>query len=205
MCFSKPPDPSAELRRQEAERQARVAEGTQRIDATFAPFNDDFYNARKQAEMDYYLPQVEDQYKKSYQDAVARLANSGNLTSTAGASLLGDINKQYELSKQGVLDQAAASGLRLKSDMSQNRARLIELLSGGSSIGSVADSAAAMAQANLAPATYSPLGNLFAGIGNTIAMSNLANAVNAPAKQYDAPGLATGNKAGSKSVVTYGG
>lgn len=199
MCSSDPPDPSAELRRQEAERQAKVAQGTQRIDEIFSGFNDGFYDARKQAEMDYYLPQVDDQYKQSYADAVARLANSGNLTSTAGADLLGRINKQYELSKQGVLDRAASSALGLKSTMAGNRANLISQLSSGSDIESVASNASAIAQAQNATPAYSPLGDLFSGITANIANSMLAKAITGP-QQGVGPGVQT---TGKKSAVTY--
>jgi hypothetical protein len=197
MCTSKPPDPSAELRRQEAERQARVAQGTQKIDAMFAGFDDGFYNQRQQAQMDYYLPQLEDQYHQSYKDATARLANSGNLTSSAGADLLGRINKQYELSKQSALDNAtnAASGMR--SQLASDRANLISMLNGGSSMESVASSAAAKQQAMHAQPAYSPLGDLFGGITAQIGNSMLANALTTPQSgaQKAAPGMAVGSNA----------
>ena len=45
MCTSKPPkDNSAQIaRQQEAERQARIAEGQTAIDTSFGNFNDDFF------------------------------------------------------------------------------------------------------------------------------------------------------------------
>jgi len=201
MCTSRPPDPSKELRRQEAERQARVAQGTALVDKQFAGFNDDWHNQRKQAEIDYYLPNVDEQYRRTYQDAVFRLANTGGLTSTAGADLLGRINKQYELGKQQVLDRATASALGLKSDMSRNRADLIRMLEGGSSVASVGDSAAAMAQARNAAPSYSPLGDLFAGITGSIANTMLANAINPAKNEVAAPGMP---KRAGGSVYTIG-
>jgi len=204
MCDKSPPDPSAELRRQEAERQANVAAGTKRIDEIFGGFNDDFYNQRQQAQMDYHLPQVEDQYKQSYQNAMYRLANSGNLTSSSGADLLGQVNKQYELSKQGVLDNAtnAASGLR--SQTAADRANLIQMLNGGTSIDAVAGSALAKQQAMAAQPAYSPLGDLFGGITAQIGNTMLQNAVTAPTYgSKQGPGVTgSGN---TKSVYVIGG
>lgn len=199
MCFDSPPDPSAELRRQEEERQKKIAEGTTKIDEIFGGFNDAFYDTRKQAQLDYYMPQVDDQYKQSYEDAVARLSNSGNLTSSAGADLLGRINKQYELSKQKVLDDATAAALGLKTNMSSNRANLISQLNSGSSIESVASNASALAQQSMATPSYSALGDLFSNVTSQIGNSVLANALNAP-RQETGPGL---NTTGKKSAVTY--
>lgn len=194
MCFvSKPQDSSAALRQQEAERQARVAEGTQKIDNIFAGFNDDFYNQRQKAQMDYYLPQVDDQYHQTYKDATARLANSGNLTSSAGADLLGKINKQYELAKQNALDNATQAASGLRSQTASDRANLISMLNGGSSIESVASSATAKQQAMAAQPAYSPLGDLFSGITAQIGNSILSNALSTPTYGGNkAPGTAGG-------------
>jgi hypothetical protein len=201
MCSSKPPDPSKALRKQEAERQARIAEGTQRIDGIFGGFNDDFYNQRQQAQMDYYLPQVDDQYHQSYKDATARLANSGNLTSSAGADLLGRINKQYELSKQSTLDNATQAASGLRSQVSGDRANLIQMLNGGSSIESVASSATAKQQAMGANPAYSPLGDLFGGITAQIGNSLLSGAMTTPTYGANkSPGVMSST---GKNPITY--
>lgn len=196
MCMSKPKDPSKELRRQEAARQARVAQGTQQVDNIFAQFGDDFYQNRAKAQQEYYLPQVEDQYKKAYENATYRLANSGGLTSSAGANLLGDLNKSYETSKQRILDEAQAAALGLKSDMAGNRANMISLLNSGNSVESVAGMAKEKANMASAMPTYSTLGDLFAQFSNQIGNSMLAGALTTPngGAKATGPGGISGNR-----------
>jgi len=70
------------------------------------------------------------------------------------------------------------------------------MLNGGSSVESVASSAAAKQQAMHAQPAYSPLGDLFGGITAQIGNSMLANALTTPQSnsQKVAPGMAVGGK-----------
>lgn len=170
MCGGKAPkDNSAQL---EAERQARIRAGTAKIDDTFAQFNDEFYNNRSNAYKDFYLPELDRQYKAAQDSLINSLG--GNINGSEGAKAIGNLTKQYEAEKarliQAALDQATEARLGTQNQRSQ----LISQLEGGGSV----DNAAAMASTyagNLARArTFSPLADLFSS-----ATQQYANASNA--------------------------
>ena len=73
---------------------------------TTTGFNDDFFNGRKQAYMDYADPQLEDQYGDANKQLTFSLARSGLLDSSARGEKLGDLQKLYDTQKQAVADKA---------------------------------------------------------------------------------------------------
>ena len=66
----------------EARRQARVDAGLKEIEKVFEQYDQDFYDKSQDAYLDYYEPQLEDQYKKGLSDWKFALARGGRFGSS---------------------------------------------------------------------------------------------------------------------------
>src|SRR4029077_7592784 len=77
-------------------RQARLNQGKTAIDQLFGPtnFDDSFYNKYQQANLDYNLPQLTDQYDKAKMGMTYDLARAGTLRSTAAGYAQSLLEKQ---------------------------------------------------------------------------------------------------------------
>jgi hypothetical protein len=194
MCTSEPKDRSAEIAaQQEAKRQAAIRDGTTAIDNTFSQFNDDFYGNRTKAHSEYYLPELDRQYKQ----ATDRLVNSlgGNMSGSEGAKALGELTRQYEQQKASIINSGLNYGNEARLNTANQRAQLISQLEGGGSVQNAGALATNYAKALGSQNNFSPLGNLF---GSATAQG--ANAMLAPANGYAPVDTGFFNSRGSKST-----
>jgi hypothetical protein len=169
MCGSRPKDNSAEIaRRQEEERRQRVQQGTARVNENFAGFNDDFYSGLGKSYLDYYTPQLEDQYQNAQKQAIFNFANRGNLGSSANNQFMADLAKHYQTQRSQLAEQALGEQQRMRGEVERNRADLIAQLEAGAGVESAAQSAMARANALTAPPQYSALGDVFATLTGTL-------------------------------------
>lgn len=195
MCIpSKPPkDNSAQIaREQEEARQARIAQGQTSIDDAFKGFNDDFYNKYQTDYMGYYTPQLEDQYSDARKRLTLQLARTGNLTSSAGANQMADLQDFYNNRQTGITGQALDAVNTLRGNIDSRKSQLYADNRAAADPGN-ASAAALSAAAALQPTPLSsPLANTFSDF-----FSNLGNAA-AISGQTRGFGQQTG-------VQTYGG
>jgi len=195
--FPAPPeDHSAEIARQkEIERQARIAAGTEQINKNFGTFDDNYYGGVGQAYNDFYLPLVDEQYQQAHRGLTYKLANTGNLTSSAGATTLANLFRDYNRQRASIGDQALGSERDLRNNVEQNRSELISQLNATADPEAAAASATARAKSLAMPTPFSPLGDLFQQY-----TGNLANAVTLQNAGYKGMGFKSPNS--SSSVVT---
>ena len=64
----------------EARRQLKVDAGLAEIEKVFSQYDQDFYDKSSDAYLDYYEPQLEDQFKKGLKDLQFALARGGRST-----------------------------------------------------------------------------------------------------------------------------
>lgn len=204
MCkASKPPrDNSAQIAAQrEAERQARITSGQANIDSAFSDFNDDFYQGYQDQYLDYYTPQLNDQYGDAVKRLTLQLAQTGNLTGSVGANQLSDLQKYYDTQTGSVTNRALSATNQLRSNIDNRKSQLYADNRASADPGS-ATSAAASAVAALQPAPpSSPLGNVFSdffsNLGNVAALNN--------ARSYrQGNGVTPYGSSGGSSVVNIG-
>jgi len=178
MCKSKAPkDNSAEIARQEeAKRQARIAQGQQGIDSAFSGFNDEFYNNYQNQYSDYYNPQLNDQYTDAVKRLTLQLAQTGNLTGSAGATQLADLKKYYDTQKLSLTNQALDATNTLRGNIDSKKSQIYADNRAAADPGNAASSAASAAQYLQPTAPTSPLANVFAdffsNLGNVAAIQN---------------------------------
>ena len=151
-----------QARADEAARQARIREGTASIDNTFSQFDDNFYNGRQQAYLDYASPQLEDQYAQAQKELSYALARSGTLDSSVRASKLSDLQKLYDTQQRSVADQALGYANDARNNVEQARNSLITTLNSTADADAAAKAALGQAATLTAPQTFSPLSQLFA-------------------------------------------
>lgn len=187
MCFmpKAPRDDSAEkARAEEAARQARISQGQTGIDTAFAGFNDDYFGKYKNDYLGYYEPQLDTQYADAKKKATVKLASTGGLQTSAGASQLADLFKNYSDQKSALAGTALDAVSDLRGKVDANKTELYQLNR------SAADPAQAMSMAStraggLTPPSFSPLGNLFSD-----AVQNIGTGIALESRGY--PGLGTG-------------
>lgn len=158
---------------QEQQRQDSITSGTNAINDTFTPFNSDFYNARGKAYTDYANPQLDQQYNDAKQQLTYSLARAGALDSSARASQEAKLQQTYDSGKQQVQNAALDYENQAKTGVESARSNLLSTLNSTGNASLAANSALGQAQALSAPASYSPLGQLFtsftSGLGSQAA------------------------------------
>lgn len=170
-------DNSAEIAaQQEAERQARIKSGQSNIDTAFASFDDPFYNNYQTQYLDYYNPQLNDQYGEAVKRLTLQLARTGNLTGSAGATQLADLKKYYDTQKLAVTNQALDAVNTLRGNIDNKKSQLYADNRAAADPGSAASAAASAAQYLQPTAPTSPLANVFGdffgNLGNIAAIQN---------------------------------
>jgi hypothetical protein len=204
MCGGpKPPrDNSAAIaQQQEAQRQARITQGQQGIDAAFAGFDDPFYQDYTNKYTGYYMPQLDDQYSDAVKRLTLQLAQSGNLTGSVGAKQLSDLQKYYDTQKLAVTNQASTATQGLRSNIDTRKSQLYADNRAAADPGSASAAAASAARALQPTAPSSPLANVFAdffgNLGNAAALNN--------ARAYQqGTGVQSFGKTNTDSVKVYG-
>lgn len=177
MCGgSVPKDNSAEIaRQQEAERNARIAEGQGKIDEAFTQFDDPFYQGREKSYADYYYPQLDDQYAETRRKLVLALSRTGNLNSGAGARQLGDLQEKYNTQRTAVADNALAAANEARAKVEAAKSDLYAQNRSAADPSTAATQAIAQSGLLASPTAYSPLGMVFADVINNLATATALN------------------------------
>jgi hypothetical protein len=194
-----PEDNSAEFARQkEAERQGRISAGTEQINKNFGTFDDNYYGGIRKAHSDFYMPLVDEQYKDARRGLTYKLANTGNLTSSAGATNLANLFRDYNRQRAQIGDQSLGAERDLRNNVEQNRSELLTQLNATADPEAAAASATARAKSLAMPPVFSPLGDLFQQY-----TGNLANSVALQNAGYKGMGFKLPNSSSSVRNVGY--
>lgn len=120
-----------EQRRQEElaaqQRENLIGLGDYMISDAFGnTFNDDYYNNYQQSSLDYYMPQLQDQYQDARENVTFDLARKGTLQSSTAGETFGDLSKRFEQQKgdvtnrvQDMVDQAREAASQARSSLQQ--------------------------------------------------------------------------------------
>jgi len=125
-------------------------------------FGDDFYNKYKQGILDYYTPQVADQYGDAKDELTYRLARAGTLRSSVAADETADLSKQNDLNMANVLNKADQGAADLRSNVASERAKVeSQLLASEDPNAAASQALAAVKNISLDQPEMSPLGMIF--------------------------------------------
>lgn len=153
---------AAIARQEENARQARIRAGTASIDEMFAQFDDDFYEGRRQAYVDFARPQLEEQANEARENLIFALARNGTLNGTARIGQTADLDRQYNENLQDIESRGLDFASEARNNVEGARADLVSALQvTGDNVGA-SNAALSRAKSLATPEPYSPLGQLFA-------------------------------------------
>lgn len=169
MCLggSPPRDNSADIaRQQEEERQARIAAGRVNIENAFKPFNEEFFDSQAQANLDFFTPQLQDQFDRTRRDQILALDQQGLSGSSSGAKTLADLSGKFLNQKAILGDNARAFSNQVRGDVARTKDELFAQNRSAADPSAATASALARAGTFTTPPSFSPLGQVFADVVN---------------------------------------
>ena len=165
-----------EAKDKENKRQARLDQGKGVIDQMFGNdnFGDDFYNKYKNAELDYTMPQLTEQYGEAKRTAENDLARAGLLRSGAAGWVQGKLTNQMGVNEAGVRAKADTDTSELRKSIAQQQQQAYNQLYSTEDPTVAANTAAnSVANAQLAQPNTGALDAMFKpiaiGLGSAIA------------------------------------
>ena len=153
----------------EAARQSKITQGLDQINTIFGGFDDDFYDQRGQAYVDYATPQLEDQYSKAVEQLTFALARNGRLDSSVAGEQRADLLQDYNLQKTSLQDKGLDFANRARSNVEGSRADLVSLNSNLANPNQIAAEANNRLAGLQAADSFEPLAPLFVNAGEALA------------------------------------
>jgi len=170
MCFDSGGDSgAADARKREEERQARVDAGAVEIEDVFSQFDDDFYDKRRTALMDYERPQIQDQYKEALGQLAFALARSGLANSSVGATRRAKGQKDLAFELQESADRGDQSASNAEGAINTAKQALLTNNVTLADPTAAANAAISAAEQKSALPKYEPLMDLFADLTEGLA------------------------------------
>lgn len=198
--YSSGNDGAEEARRLEQQRNARIKTGLGSINSTFAQFNPQFYEQRKQDYVNYAMPQLYKQLGNTQRQTFYGLANRGLAGSGAAQTAASNLQYEADVQKQGISDTAVQQASALRKEVENQRSQLIAQLQASADPTSAAQQAIASAGVFSAPSPMAPIGNLFGDFARMYATQQMNNAYGGGYQpRYGGMGSAFGNKSYSIS------
>ncbi len=155
--------PAATARFEEDQRQARIRQGTERVNGIFdGNFSPEFCDKRRQGFLDYASPQLEDQRSQAEKELTYSLARAGTLDSSIRANKFGELQKLYDTNKQQIADKALSFETDARNNVENARSNLLTTLNATGDAEGAANSSLSRAAALSQPEAFSPLSQLFA-------------------------------------------
>jgi hypothetical protein len=159
----------AAIRRDEAERQRRIREGTKRISDMFgAQFNDNFFNSRRDSFTNYAMPQLADQHRDAAKQLTFSLDRRGALDSSSRAKLEADLERKRALLETEIRDKGLDYANSARANVEGARSDLINTLNATGDVEGAVQSAQARAMVLSQSPGYSPLVSMFSDFTNSL-------------------------------------
>jgi hypothetical protein len=152
-----------------AEQRARVQSGQARVDSAFTPFDDSFYDARKQAYIDYYKPEYDRQSTEAEAMLTKQLASRNQLASSYGAREQANLQSERDKVWANILAGAENYDMSNRTNLSSAKQRLMGM---AGNMDDEALSRMAIDEASLHSKSpvFSSIGQLFANLTTPAAM-----------------------------------
>jgi hypothetical protein len=136
---------------------------------TQEPFDQKFYDQRRQAYIDNYTPQLAQQFADARNQLSFALARAGLLRSSVASDKVARLNADNAVQAGTIANKAEDSVSQLRTSVEDERANLINQLNVSADPAGTANLALARTQATASqPVSYSPLGDVFSGIASGI-------------------------------------
>lgn len=156
------------LRREEEERQQRIAEGMQQIGEIFSD-TDAILDQRRGAMEGYYLPQLDKRFADAKDDLTFALARSGQLTSSTAGQRQADLAEAFGLERAGIESNINSDLTTTQNSLQQQRQALeASLRASGDATAASNNALAAVTTFRDDTPTLNPIGDIFYGFADGI-------------------------------------
>ena len=147
-----------------------VADTTPEVYAKTQPaFDDAFYDARRQAYLGNYMPQLAQKFQEARDNLSFALAKAGLTRSSVAADKVARLNEDNTVQAGTIASKAEDDVNKVRSSVEDSRANLVAQLQASADPGGTANLALARSQVmQKQPVEYSPLGDVFSGIATGI-------------------------------------
>jgi len=146
----------------EDQKNARIGQGRQSIDAAFGQFDDPYFQNFQDTYKTNFNTGLDDQFATARDQLIAQLASRGMTESSIGANKVAELQKRYGDERAGIGNRAADEANRLKSEIEQQRAALYQTNQQAADPSTIATQATGAATALKAPREFGQLGQIFA-------------------------------------------
>ena len=140
--------------------------------------------------MDYYLPQIEDQFGEANKQLTYKFARQGALNSTAAGDEKAKLQEQYDLQRAGVTNNASDAERAARDDVSSTKSRLYNYADSAADPASVnSQLSTETARVRSAVPQLTPIGKVFTDYLSPV-ISTIGTGLASEAAGY--PGMRTG-------------
>lgn len=155
-------------REKEEKRQADIKAGRSNIDDVFSKnFGKDYYSGIKSGVVDYYKPQLQQQYGDATRKKVLDLAQRGHGQGSSSANRgLGQLAERRTLALSDIYDQARQAVTDAKGRVATTKSSLYAQNQAAADPSQALTMATSQASGLAAPQSYSPMGQVFADLLN---------------------------------------
>jgi hypothetical protein len=159
------------VRQAEVRRQQNITAGQGEIASLFGQFDDNFYNDRAKAYLDYNQPTLDQQYQDQQRSLTSQLARTGNLNSSLRGDLMGKLQRQYDTGKLSLADNANRVANEARASVMGAKTKLMESNASLADPGLVRNMAEAQAQGLKVAPQYQSLGQMISDLSSGIQTS----------------------------------
>ena len=170
--FGKPETPEdqyAKAKADELARQARVDEGIDEIEDVFSQYDQDFYDKRSDAYMDYQAPQLQDQYKEGLKELQFALARGGRLNSSTEVAKKAGAAQDLQFQRQEMAGRAMQAASDSEAGVLEAKDKMIKLNLANADPDLAASLSIARSKALNKPPKYDELTDVFGNITEGLA------------------------------------
>lgn len=152
----------AELDRQaEEKRQARITQAQDNVRDVFKQFDDDYFSGVAKSYQDHYMPDVDSQFSDATDELTYKLADAGNLHSSAAQSAFGDMQEEYGRKTTDVANAAQDAAADRRSKLANSESSLMAQIQAGTDPETASKLAVNEASVIQQPVKYDPIQDLF--------------------------------------------
>ena len=170
--FGKPETPEdqyAKAKADELARQARVDEGIDEIEDVFSQYDQDFYDKRSDAYMNYQAPQLKDQYKEGLKELQFALARGGRLNSSTEVAKKAGAAQDLQFQRQEMAGRAMQAASDSEAGVLEAKDKMIKLNLANADPDLAASLSIARSKALNKPPKYDELLDVFGNITEGLA------------------------------------
>lgn len=154
----------AAIGQQQQERQTRIKTGQGSIDQAFSQFNQPYFDQYRNDYTASRNPEIDSQFNNAQDKMTATLEDRGLLRSTVGANSIGELNRQRDVARGNVANEAFDLANGFKQSVDKSKGDLYALNTASADPSLIATQAQGASTALIPPQATKPLGDLFASV-----------------------------------------